>query len=106
MTANSRIIAAQRENVLRVPLQALRYSPQQVVETPAGAELPHGAGHLLWGLLAGKLYSVPITAGLDDGTLVEVSGGGLQAGDQVVINETRSGVRKNDSGSRALFPRF
>jgi len=42
----------------------------------------------------GTLRPVAVTIGLDDGTLVEVSGKGLTAGDQVVVNEIKPGEQR------------
>lgn len=41
----------------------------------------------VWVLTDGNLRAVSVTLGLDDGTLVEVSGDGLQPGDAVVVNK-------------------
>jgi HlyD family secretion protein len=56
---------------------------------PAGEARRPGAGGTptrLWLLVNGKLEQVRVRTGLDDGTLVEVSGPGLKAGDEVVVN--------------------
>jgi len=44
-------------------------------------------GSRVWVLRDGQLTPVPVKVGLDDGTLVEVSGEGLKPGDQVVVSE-------------------
>jgi hypothetical protein len=55
----------------------------------------HPAGHeerpssRVWVLRDGHIKPVRVTTGLDDGSLVEVSGEGLAVGDQVVVNEAR-----------------
>jgi HlyD family secretion protein len=48
----------------------------------------------VWVLSDGKLRPVAVTIGLDDGTLVEVSGKGLAPGDQVVVNEIKPGEQR------------
>ncbi|HVN27880.1 MAG TPA: hypothetical protein VMT64_05305, partial [Candidatus Binataceae bacterium] len=100
MTANARIVTAERDDVLKVPLQALRF-------TPAGTEKPehhhHGEagadsgtvkaanaerkGHV-WVSDDGKIRKVSIVRGLDDGSEVEIRGGELRPGDQVVIDQS------------------
>jgi HlyD family secretion protein len=45
-----------------------------------------GAQARLWLLVNGSLQAVRVRTGLDDGTLIEVSGSGLKAGDAVVVN--------------------
>jgi HlyD family secretion protein len=155
MTADAHIITAERSNVLRVPLPAIRFNPEGVSRTPRGggqgregganrataenrnggenrgaaenrgsaekrgaAEGPaasgeerHGPGtgtaaHAgsgraggfggraqIWLLRDGKLVSVRVHTGLDDGTLIEVSGEDLKLGDVVVVNAVRPNAR-------------
>jgi HlyD family secretion protein len=50
----------------------------------------------VWVLLEnGELKAVPVTTGIDDGALIEVSGQGLKPGDRVVVNA----VSAKDSGA-------
>ena len=61
-------------------------------DRPAAGPRRPGAGGAparLWLLVNGKLQQVRVRTGLDDGTLVEVSGAGLKAGDEVVVNVLR-----------------
>jgi HlyD family secretion protein len=61
---------------------------------PAGAER-HGR---VWVLQPdGTLRAVPVTLGLDDGALIEVSGAGLHPGDKVVVNEASQEERRRSS---------
>ena len=148
MTADAHIITAERTNVLRVPLPAVRFNPEGIARerarrgrSPQSAEgaLPGDAGAAtgeerasgengprvfehaegeappsdrfapgggarrfagrggrgdgprarIWVLRAGKLIAVRVRTGLDDGTLIEVSGEGLHEGDIVVVNAVR-----------------
>jgi HlyD family secretion protein len=138
MTADAHIISAERLDVLRVPLPAIRFTPEGFAHQPAaaperapGAERSHGSGggsdagsgsgehghggagghahaHAgragpparLWVLRDGKLVPVMVHAGLDDGTLVEVSGEDLQEGDVVVVNAVRPGEPRSAGGER------
>ena len=62
---------------------------------PGGRD--RGAGERrgrVWVLSNGTLRPVAVAIGLDDGTLVEVSGKGLAPGDQVVVNEIKSGEQR------------
>ncbi|MCP3024511.1 efflux RND transporter periplasmic adaptor subunit [Cupriavidus basilensis] len=96
MTATSRLITDQREDVLRVPDQALRYSP--AVPQPA-AEASGAAGRMsptrgqvrVWVLRQGHPVAVSIKPGLDDDSFTEVLEGQLQAGDRVIVGEQRAG---------------
>jgi len=114
MTADAHIITAERTDVLRVPLPATRFVPEGLARgahgggggsggggdaTPEGADTAAGAARRggrsgapqarLWLLVNGALTPVRIQTGLDDGTLIEVSGAGLKAGDNVVVNAIR-----------------
>ena len=103
MTADTHIITAQAKEVLRVPLPAIRFVPAdfakrraEMREKRAATPRPEDTedrprrgppGARVWVLKDGKLTPVPVKVGLDDGTLVEVSGEGLQPGDKVVVSE-------------------
>ena len=98
MTANARIVTAERDDVLKVPLQALRFSPDGAKEHEHHHE--HGAGGKVahsdhtgrvWVDDGGKLRKVDIVRGLDDGTSVEIVSGGLHEGDQVVVDQSTPG---------------
>jgi multidrug efflux pump subunit AcrA (membrane-fusion protein) len=53
----------------------------------------------VWVLRNDALRPVPVVTGIDDGTLVEVSGEGLEPGDTVVLNRVGSEPeRKNTQG--------
>jgi len=94
MTANTRIITAERDDVLRVPLQAIRFTPgglrQATTAETAGAMKP-GEGARVWVLRDNRPQPVPVTTGLSDNTYVEIAGGDLKAGDAVIVNEIASG---------------
>jgi len=92
MTAASRIVTDEHNDVLRVPSQALRY-------TPAGIQA--GAGSAVWVLRDGKPARLPVTVGLDDDANAEIAAGELKIGDQVITGERR------DAAARpAATPRF
>jgi len=92
MTATVRIITDARNNVLRVPDQALRYTPGGVAAT-AGVDSarPVGDGPAenasVWVLREGRPVRVPVSIGLDDDTNAEIVKGELQPGDQVIVSE-------------------
>jgi HlyD family secretion protein len=132
MTADAHIIIAERSNVLRVPLPAIRFSPEGVGRAPragaqgregatageerhgpAGAAGTHAGGSrpggssgraLIWLLRDGKLVSARVHTGLDDGILIEVSGEELKAGDVVVINAVRPNARPTEAAGENRPP--
>ncbi len=103
MTANTRVITAERDAVLRVPLQAFRYTPQApsrskrpsdtasssgVSPNPSPAQASNGPTPTqVWVLRDGQPVPIPVVRGMDDGTLAEVTSTVLTAGDQVIVNE-------------------
>ena len=89
MTASTEIVIEQRDDALRVPDQALRYTPGNVLAT-AGAAASRGPH--VWVLRNGTPVEVSIGAGLDDGNFTEVVKGDLRAGDEVITGEDGRGV--------------
>jgi HlyD family secretion protein len=92
MTATVAIVKAQSRNVLRVPSQALRFTPAGAPGAAPGSGgrarggPASGAGQQqgVWVLRDGKLVRVPVTVGLNDDTFAEIRAGDLRPGDQVV----------------------
>jgi HlyD family secretion protein len=136
MTADAHIVTAERTNVLRVPLPAIRFTPEGLAAETGGPGGDHGhhggsgrgeggsggGGHAgaagpggqhehryggrggprarLWVMRDGKLVAVQVRTGLDDGTLIEVSGDDLKEGDLVVVNAVRPNQPKPEGGER------
>lgn len=103
MTANVRIIADHRDDVLRVPNMALRFRPMGV---PAAATAPTGTpagdGGQVWVLGAdGAPKAVPVSLGASDGSFTEVAEGTLVAGQQVI-----TGVAPADAEGPRRPPRL
>ena len=107
MTATTRIVVDHRDNVVRVPDQALRYAPGGLTGGTAGrGEIPStasgragGSAHV-WVLQEGRPTRVPVTIGLDDDSFAEVVTGELQVGDPVVVSEQGAGRVAGPNGSR------
>lgn len=104
LTANLTIHTVKEENVLTVPVAALRFEPREY----SGAELPEAdpAGPLgedekrVWTLRGGRLTPVSVTTGANNGTLVQILSG-LTDGDIVAVDYTMTapaGVDARDSG--------
>lgn len=96
MTATARIVAAQSANVLRVPSQALRFTPTGAAKLGL-AETAKPGQRVIWVERAGKLASIPVTVGLDDGTFAEIKAGDLKLGDNVVTSESAAGAPRVSS---------
>jgi HlyD family secretion protein len=92
MTANTRIVTAERADVLRVPLQALRFSPRSLTgDAPPPGRHEREHGRAVQVLRDDALVRVPVTVGLEDGNFAEVTSGDLKVGDQVVVDEASEG---------------
>lgn len=123
MTAAVRVVTDRADNVLRLPARALRYRPTTLAseqdnlagsgERTGGVSpgtLPdneaRGArtGHV-WILAAGKPHRVPVMIGLDDDAYVQIIGGALHEGDQVIIAEQGGeSARRSPAAPAALVP--
>ncbi|MCI0599448.1 MAG: HAD-IC family P-type ATPase [Beijerinckiaceae bacterium] len=89
MRAIVKIVVDRRDSVLRVPDQALRYSPTELA-VPSGAggrRAPLDSWSQLWILRDGKPATITVQLGLDDGTYTEIVKGDLQPGDELIIGE-------------------
>jgi len=87
MTATVRIITAERDHVLRVPVQALRYMPGGI-STEAGQGEPPPPR--LSVLRNGRPIRIPVVTGLDDDNFVEILKGDVHEGDRVIMSEQSS----------------
>jgi HlyD family secretion protein len=108
MTAATRIVTDQRRDVLRVPSQALRFSPAGVdsIARPSskrtektGAVNGEGTPAAVWVLKDDKPVRIPVVAGLDDDTFAEILQGDLKADDPVILSEQRNGTKPAGAGS-------
>jgi HlyD family secretion protein len=118
MTANVSIIVAQKDQVLKVPSAALRFTPPQGdrTESAAGDAKPAAAdGRLaggrpmaasaesggqmrkIWRLTAGgELEPLSVQTGISDGASTEIIAGPVAEGDQVVVGiEVQKGERRS-----------
>ena len=99
MTANARIITEERNNVLKVPLQALQFSPNGFAAQPGSAR--SGASHV-WVLRDGRPGQVAVSVGLRDDTSAEILGGALKPGEEVITGEV-SGAQGGGKQARSPF---
>jgi len=81
LTAATRLTIDHRENVLRVPNQALRYAPGGIASV-RDEEQPQ-----VWVMRDGAPVAVSITVGLQDDSFSEIVDGELKPDDQVIVGE-------------------
>lgn len=112
MTANVAIIVAQKDNALKVPNAALRFTPAKS-ERPDGSSGPavsisqreprshdgSSDAKTVWKLgTSGDLEPVPVQVGISDGNMTEIITEGLAETDEVIIGiETARSGRKPES---------
>jgi HlyD family secretion protein len=102
MTANVTIVTARRDDVLRVPVQAIRFSrgkrdhPAAARDSQTVAQPSRKARVYVED--GGKLRRVSIVTGLDDGTNVEVVSGDLKPDEPVVTDEVRGTAAGGGAG--------
>jgi HlyD family secretion protein len=103
MTAYVSFLIEQRDNALLVPNAALRFRPEGAARDRAGgrnnaagetrtAEAARtrraaNAGSMVYVVRGNELVSVPVQTGISDGRFTEVTGGELDAGDEVVVQD-------------------
>ena len=96
MTATIKIVVDRRDNVLRAPDQALRYSPagRAAPSGSSGARTPLDGWPQVWILREGRPTAVPVQLGLQDGAFTEIVKGDLKPGDDLIISESGSRVNQ------------
>ena len=88
LTAASRIVVDQRNDVTRVPNQALRYLPRSL---PRAAPSDQAR---VWVLRDEEPVAVAVVTGLDDDSFTEIVSGDLKPGDLVITAEQAAAVNK------------
>lgn len=85
-----RIVIDRRDDVLRAPDEALRYSPGGPAARDGAADpaISTDGSSRLWILRDGKPAPVSVRLGLDDGAYAQVVAGALQVGDELIIGES------------------
>ncbi len=113
MTAATRIIIDERKDVVRVPVQAMRYLPAEAVRAASsqgdlslqpdpsvGADESGRAR--IWVLRNGRLVPTSVVVGIDDENFTEIVEGDVKPGDRVVVSEQRGAAAQ----SRLPTPRL
>jgi len=91
MTATVTITTAERTNVLRIPLRALRFRPEHTQASPTGTPKPersptHEGPTVVWALAPdGTLRKAAVTTGVRNDQYAELQSGELHDGDQLVV---------------------
>jgi HlyD family secretion protein len=97
MTASTQIIIDQRNDVLRVSNQALRYVPGGLSAVGSAGSTPTNKQPEVWVLRDGRPVAVAVVTGLSDDNFTEIVSGDLQANDLVISAES-SGAASTQAG--------
>jgi HlyD family secretion protein len=90
MTAATQIVVDQKSDVLRVPNQALQFTPASAKAQSSSASAESSSSkNQVWVMRGNAPVAVAVVTGLDDGNFTEIAGGDLQPGDQVIVGENR-----------------
>ena len=90
MTALTRIVVDPKNDVLRVPDQALQFMPGGTKAQSGSASAESASPrNQVWVMRGNMPVAVAVVTGLDDGSFTEIAGGDLQPGDQVIVGENR-----------------
>jgi len=127
MTAYVIITVAERKNVLMVPNAALRFKPAiaaaQKPSTEKGSDFQKNGGPVktpgstrskksdafsgkLYVLDKGVLSQISVNLGITDNRNTEIVGGGLKAGDQIVVGEAQETGNSQSSSSSPMRMRL
>jgi len=91
MTAAVRVVTAERDDVLRVPNAALRFSPHgaraATDQSPADRTGSKSTGerHAVYVLKDDRPLRVPVQIGVDDDAFTEITSGNVAVGDTLVV---------------------
>jgi len=99
MTASARILTEERQDVLKLPNEALRFRPVQADGTPVklevrGKEEGPGIPGRIWVLKDGKPSAVSVRLGVSDGKATEMLKGELQAGQEIILGVEEGSLNK------------
>jgi HlyD family secretion protein len=106
MTATVTITTARRDDVLRVPLRALRFRPENVATDggAGGAPEPRTGESAVYLLDGREPRKVEIETGLRSERWAEVLDGGVAAGDAVVVSAKRNEAEPAAPAGSPLVP--
>jgi HlyD family secretion protein len=99
MTASARILTEERQDVLKLPNEALRFRPVQADGTPIklevrGREEGPGIPGRVWVLKEGKPAPVNVRLGVSDGKATEMLKGDPRAGQEIILGVEENSLNK------------
>jgi len=105
MTAEVKIVVADKKDVLRVPTAALRFIPPSSANIKDMPDELTESSYVWVPLQNGQIGAVPVTPGVSDDTYTEISDGNLKEGSKVIIEATSNGGKSDEGSSYLPQPR-
>lgn len=100
MTAFVSIVVDEKHAALKIPLAALRFKPEDSGKREGkGDKDGKPQGKTVYRLVNGKPEATPIQTGISDGKSIELTGGELKVGDEIIVEELSPG-----KGSKSQQP--
>ena len=85
MTANVKIITQERTNVLRAPLQAIKYESVGASQDSGEGSAPENLQAFLWVLDGSARKRLPVQTGVRDAKFAEIISDRIQPGDTILV---------------------
>ncbi|MCR4287849.1 MAG: hypothetical protein NUW09_07535 [Deltaproteobacteria bacterium] len=95
MTANVRIITSVRNDVLKLPNAALRFTPLDARKDNAGQK-----GKAVWIVEDNKPKRLPVTIGISDGSFTEMITGDVRQGQELIVEVLSKSKNKAQQAPR------
>jgi len=99
MTAEVKIIVAEKKDVKRVPISALRFTPPSSAIVESNSADTNNSPHIWTPGKNGQIKAVLIKPGVGDGRYTEITEGDLKEGDEVIVEA----LVKSDSGNSSSY---
>ncbi len=95
MTANVSVIVAEKKDVLKIPNAALRFKPAEKAKSKT---LEKSSG--VWIVENRKPKRIPVNLGISDGSYTEIVSGGLEEGQDVIVESLAKAKQPPPTGPR------
>jgi len=101
MTANVSIIVSTKNNVLRIPKAALRFSPRTIVKSRNEKTQAKGPG--VWVLENNSPKRVTVTTGISDSSYSELLSGEIREGQEVIVESIGNAPEQRPASAPRMF---
>lgn len=99
MTADVKVIVAEKTDIMRVPTSALRFIPPSSAQIEPNAKGTDNTPHIWVPLGNGLIKAVNVKPGIGDGRYTEITDGEIKEGDEVIVEA----LIKDNSGNKSSY---